>query len=117
MSYLHDGEVKHLSWAELQAGERVGSESYLDYAFGQAGHPSGRGGWELFEDRPGITGEDYTVVEMISNGYSVWSVRDQQTLLRLAKQLDNDWWTIGLVLKRSPSACRKQHSRLFQDAR
>ena len=110
-SYLHDGQVKHLSWAELQAGERVGSESYLDYAFGAQPPSSGRGGWELFEDRPGITEEDRPDDDLISNGTYRWNLQDTATLIRLAK-LQVDWTTIALIVKRTPSACRARWNKL-----
>lgn len=110
-SYLHDGQVKHLSWAELQAGERVGSESYLDYAFGAQPPSSGRGGWELFEDRPGIAEEDRPDDDLISNGTYRWNLQDTATLIRLAK-LQVDWMTIALIVKRTPSACRARWNKL-----
>ena len=52
-SYTLDGVKHYVSKEEVEAGERVGTGTYLDYAAGSDIAPPGRGGWELFDDRPG----------------------------------------------------------------
>ena len=52
-SYTLDGVKHYVSKEEVEAGERVGTGTYLDYAAGTDIAPPGRGGWELFEGRPG----------------------------------------------------------------
>lgn len=55
MSYTLDGVKHYISRAEVEAGERVGIGTHLDYARCAHIAPPGRGGWEYFALRPGRT--------------------------------------------------------------
>lgn len=117
-SYTLGDQTHYLSREEQEAGERMGCQSYLDYACGvpqSMQHITS--GWEYFDKRPGIRASDMTDWEYLSNGNRWWSEEDLNELLRLRRR-NCSWLECAVVLGRTADACKKKwHVLLFHLAR
>jgi len=104
-TYSLNGEWHTLPDEEKQAGERVGTQTFVDYAIRPTIYQQGKGGWEIFDDRPGKV--------QIANamGDLHWSKASDEALMHLRKQ-GYAWTTIAKGLNRSTNAVIARYRRI-----
>ena len=104
--YTLGTETHYLSREEQQAGERMGCQSYIDYAFGvpqSMQHITA--GWEYFDQRPGIRNPNLSDWEYLANGNRRWTEQDLKELIRLRRSKCS-WLECAMVLGRGMEACK-----------
>ena len=112
-SYTLGNETHYLSREEQEAGERMGCQSYLDYACGVPQfmqHTSG--GWEYFDQRPGIRGANMTDWEYLTKANRWWAEEDINELLSLRRR-HCSWLECSVRLGRTVSACKCKLKKLY----
>lgn len=110
--YTLGNETHYLSREEQEAGERMGCQSYLDYACGVPQYMQHiTGGWEYFDKRPGIRGANMTDWEYMTNGNRWWSEEDINELLRL-RRCRCSWLECAVRLGRTVSSCKSKIKKL-----
>lgn len=85
-TYQLNGVIHTLSDEERQAGERVGYQTYDQYALTATVYKEGHGGWEFFDERPGKTqrqslkedghfslAEDHAIIYLYRQGH-MWEI-------------------------------------------
>ena len=104
-TYQLNGVIHTLSDEERQAGERVGYQTYEQYAQAATVYHEGHRGWELFDQRPGKT-ERQTLKEEMP-----WSLAEDQAIVYLYRQ-GHMWEIIAGQLNRSIGAVSRRWTRV-----
>ena len=107
-TYTLNGNTHYLGRDEQEAGERMGNQSYLDYAYGIAEPVKhARGGWEYFDERPGMRGPDMRIITFHNNGHRVWTKWEEEELMRMRKY-GVSWLECAAALLRTPGGVRQK---------
>jgi hypothetical protein len=104
-TYHLNGEIHTLSDEERQAGERIGYQTYEQYAQTSTVYHEGHRGWELFDQRPGKTERQSLKEEM------PWSLAEDQAIMYLYRQ-GHMWEIIAGQLNRSIGAVSRRWTRI-----
>ena len=104
-TYSLNGEMHTLPDEEKQAGERVGCQTFEEYAQTPTIYQQGKGGWEMFDDRP------HKMQIANAMGDQHWSRASDEALIHLRKER-YAWAMIAAGLNRSVSAVIARYSRI-----
>jgi hypothetical protein len=104
-TYWINGELHTLSDEEKQAGERVGYQTFEEYAQTPTIYQQGKGGWQMFDDRPGA------VESMDVNGDTHYSKAEDIAMIELRKQ-GYTFATIAKQLRRNIGGVTSRYSRI-----
>lgn len=107
-TYTLNGITHHLGIDEQEAGERMGNESFGEYA----SNPSLPckpviSGWEYFDQRPGIKDPNITDWDYIAKANTIWTDADIEVLRRM-KAKNCSWLQCAVALFRTPDACESK---------
>jgi hypothetical protein len=104
-TYQLNGLIHTLSDEERQAGERVGYQTYDQYAQAATVYKEGNGGWEFFDQRPGKTQRQ----SLKEDGQ--FSLAEDQAIIYLYRQ-GHMWEIIAGQLNRSIGAVSRRWTRI-----
>jgi hypothetical protein len=104
-TYELNGVIHTLSDEERQAGERVGYQTYDQYAQTATVYKEGNGGWEFFAQRPGKTQRQ----SLKEDGH--FSLAEDQAIIYLYRQ-GHMWEIIAGQLNRSIGAVSRRWTRI-----
>lgn len=104
-TYCLNGEWHTLSDEEKQAGERVGCQTFIEYAQTPTIYQQGTGGWEMFDGRPGA------VEFMDLNGDTHYSKAEDIAMIQLRKQ-GHTFATIAKQLRRNIGGVTSRYRRI-----
>jgi hypothetical protein len=104
-TYELNGVIHTLSDEERQAGERVGYQTYDQYAQTATVYEEGHGGWEFFAQRPGKTQRQ----SLKEDGH--FSLAEDQAIIYLYRQ-GHMWEIIAGQLNRSIGAVSRRWTRI-----
>lgn len=106
-SYTLDGVTHTITEREVRAAERMGRQSHRDYGATCEQPTTPRGGWELFDLRPGATGEK----PADDLGNTRWTASQDAKLCRLYMN-GTGLTELAEMMHRSERACVTRLRRL-----